>query len=46
MNGIKIAFGILLLGVAIWLIERLLPGAVGLLLWAAWPSAQHWRWAR
>ncbi|SHK67014.1 protein-disulfide reductase DsbD [Halomonas caseinilytica] len=35
MNGIKIAFGILLLGVAIWLIERLLPGAVGLLLWAA-----------
>ena len=25
MNGVKIAFGILLLGVAVWLIERLLP---------------------
>ncbi|MDT8896128.1 protein-disulfide reductase DsbD [Halomonas sp. I1] len=35
MNGVKIAFGILLLGVAIWLIERLLPGTVVLLLWAA-----------
>ncbi|MBD3896119.1 protein-disulfide reductase DsbD [Halomonas sp. ML-15] len=34
MNGVKIAFGILLLGVAIWLIERLLPPAVALLLWA------------
>ena len=35
MNGVKIAFGILLLGVAIWLVERLLPSAVALLLWAA-----------
>ncbi|MDR5907316.1 protein-disulfide reductase DsbD [Franzmannia qiaohouensis] len=35
MNGVKIAFGILLLGVAIWLIERLLPPAVALLLWSA-----------
>ncbi|WP_275289024.1 protein-disulfide reductase DsbD [Halomonas elongata] len=35
MNGIKSAFGILLLGVAIWLVERLLPGAIVLLLWAA-----------
>lgn len=35
MNGIKTAFGILLLGVAIWLIERLIPATVGLLLWAA-----------
>ncbi|QEM81479.1 protein-disulfide reductase DsbD [Halomonas binhaiensis] len=34
MNGIKIAFGILLLGVAIWLIERLLPSQISLLLWA------------
>ncbi|WLI73273.1 protein-disulfide reductase DsbD [Halomonas alkalicola] len=34
MNGVKIAFGILLLGVAIWLVERLLPSAVALLLWA------------
>ncbi|APX94942.1 thiol:disulfide interchange protein [Halomonas sp. 1513] len=35
MNGVKIAFGVLLLGVAIWLIERLLPPAVALLLWSA-----------
>ncbi|MCC5881650.1 MAG: protein-disulfide reductase DsbD [Halomonas sp.] len=35
MNGFKIAFGILLLGVAVWLIERLVPPAVSLLLWAA-----------
>ncbi|MFY0990347.1 protein-disulfide reductase DsbD [Halomonas sp. C05BenzN] len=35
MNGVKIAFGILMLGVAIWLIERLLPASVALLLWAA-----------
>ncbi|MDI5934090.1 protein-disulfide reductase DsbD [Halomonas kalidii] len=35
MNGVKIAFGILLLGVAIWLVERLLPPAMALLLWAA-----------
>ena len=35
MNGVKVAFGILLLGVAIWLIERLLPSTVSLLLWAA-----------
>ncbi|WP_282041366.1 protein-disulfide reductase DsbD [Halomonas alimentaria] len=35
MNGVKIAFGILLLGVAIWLVERLLPATAVLLLWAA-----------
>lgn len=34
MNGVKIAFGLLLLGVAIWMIERLVAGPVGLLLWA------------
>ena len=34
MNGVKIAFGILLLGVAIWLVERLLPATLVLLLWA------------
>ncbi|MCA1768759.1 MAG: protein-disulfide reductase DsbD [Halomonas sp.] len=33
MNGVKIAFGLLLLGVAIWLVERLLPPAVALLMW-------------
>ncbi|MBZ9560323.1 MULTISPECIES: protein-disulfide reductase DsbD [unclassified Modicisalibacter] len=35
MNGIKTAFGLLLLGVAIWLVERLLPGPLTLLLWSA-----------
>lgn len=35
MNGVKTGFGLLLLGVAIWMIERLVPGPVGLLLWAA-----------
>jgi thiol:disulfide interchange protein DsbD len=34
MDGVKAAFGILLLGVAIWLVERLLPGSIALLLWA------------
>ena len=38
MNGVKTGFGILLLGVAIWLIERLVPGPVGLLLWAGLAS--------
>ncbi|WP_346799231.1 protein-disulfide reductase DsbD [Halomonas sp. Bachu 37] len=33
MNGVKIAFGFLLLGVAIWLVERLLAPSLGLLLW-------------
>lgn len=35
MNGVKITFGLLLLGVAIWMIERLVPATVALLLWAA-----------
>lgn len=34
MNGVKAVFGVMLLGVAIWLIERLLPGPITLLLWA------------
>ncbi len=34
MNLVKGAFGVGLLGVAIWLLERLLPGAVVLALWA------------
>ncbi|MFD2190346.1 protein-disulfide reductase DsbD [Pistricoccus aurantiacus] len=34
MEGVKIAFGVLLLGVAIWLIERLLPAQLALILWA------------
>ena len=35
MNGVKIAFGLLLLGVAIWMVERLVPPSMALLLWAA-----------
>ncbi|MHB0774398.1 protein-disulfide reductase DsbD [Halomonas sp. WWR20] len=35
MNGVKYAFGVLLLAVALWLIERLLPGPLSLLLWGA-----------
>lgn len=35
MNGVKIAFGLLLLGVAIWMIERLVAAPIALLLWAA-----------
>lgn len=35
MNGVKIAFGLLLLGIAIWMIERLVAAPIALLLWAA-----------
>lgn len=35
MQAVKSAFGILLLGVAIWMLERLLPPSAGLALWAA-----------
>lgn len=35
MNGVKVAFGLLLLGVAIWMIERLVAAPLALLLWAA-----------
>nr|WP_218927568.1 protein-disulfide reductase DsbD [Halomonas glaciei] len=35
MNGVKIAFGLLLLGVAIWMIERLVAAPIALLLWAS-----------
>ncbi len=35
MNGVKIAFGLLLLGVAVWMVERLIAPSVALLLWAA-----------
>ena len=35
MNGVKVAFGLLMLGVAIWMIERLVAPSIGLLLWAA-----------
>jgi len=35
MNLVKAAFGVLLLGVAIWMIERIVPAAVAMFLWAA-----------
>ncbi|MFZ8930194.1 MAG: protein-disulfide reductase DsbD [Pseudomonadales bacterium] len=35
MGGVKKAFGVGLLGVSIWLLERVLPGPVTLLAWAA-----------
>ncbi len=35
MNTVKAVFGVLLLGVAIWMLERILPAAITLALWAA-----------
>ncbi|MGI9328894.1 MAG: protein-disulfide reductase DsbD [Pseudomonadales bacterium] len=35
MDGVKAVFGVLLLGVAIWLLERVVPAGVTLALWAA-----------
>lgn len=35
LNGVKQLFGFGLLGVAIWLLERIVPGPVSLALWAA-----------
>jgi thiol:disulfide interchange protein DsbD len=34
MNAVKGAFGVMLLGLAIWMMERVLPGSVTLVLWA------------
>ncbi len=34
MNTVKSIFGVLLLGLAIWMLERILPAQVALLLWA------------
>ena len=34
MDAVKATFGVLLLGVAVWLLERVLPGAVVMVLWA------------
>jgi thiol:disulfide interchange protein DsbD len=34
MNAVKAGFGVLLLGVAIWMMDRVLPGTVTLVLWA------------
>lgn len=34
MNTVKAVFGVLLLAVAVWMLERILPGEVTLILWA------------
>jgi thiol:disulfide interchange protein DsbD len=34
MDAVKAVFGVLLLAVAVWMLERILPAAVTLLLWA------------
>ena len=34
MNAIKAVFGVLLLGVGIWMLERIIPANITLLLWA------------
>ncbi|MGY0217911.1 protein-disulfide reductase DsbD [Endozoicomonadaceae bacterium StTr2] len=33
MNGVRAAFGVLLLAVALWLIERLIPASLSVFLW-------------
>lgn len=35
MNNIKAVFGVLMLALAIWMLERIIPGWVALLLWGA-----------
>ena len=35
MDAVKAVFGVMLLGVAVWMLGRLLPGPVTLALWAA-----------
>src|SRR5688572_4715001 len=34
MNTVKAGFGVMLIGVAIWMMDRVLPGSVTLALWA------------
>ena len=33
MNSVKAVFGVMMLGMALWMLERILPGAVMMLLW-------------
>ncbi len=35
MDAVKSVFGVLLLAVAVWMLERIVPAAVNMLLWAA-----------
>jgi thiol:disulfide interchange protein DsbD len=34
MNAVKAGFGVLMIGMAIWMLDRILPGSVTLILWA------------
>jgi thioredoxin:protein disulfide reductase len=34
MNTVKAGFGVMMVGIAIWMMERVLPGSVTLVLWA------------
>jgi thiol:disulfide interchange protein DsbD len=34
MNGVKLAFGVMMLGIAAWLLDRVLPATLALLMWA------------
>ena len=34
MNAVKASFGVMMLGLAIWMMDRVLPGSITLLLWA------------
>jgi thiol:disulfide interchange protein DsbD len=34
MNSVKAAFGVMMIGIAIWMMERVLPGTITLVLWA------------
>ena len=41
MIAVRNAFGVLLLAVAIWLLERVLPGPLSLASGACWPPVWH-----
>jgi thiol:disulfide interchange protein DsbD len=34
MNAVKAGFGVMMLGVAIWMLQRIVPGAIALVLWS------------
>jgi thiol:disulfide interchange protein DsbD len=36
MNAVKAGFGVGLLGIAVWLLERILPASAAMFLWALW----------
>jgi thiol:disulfide interchange protein DsbD len=42
MDAIKAAFGVMMLGVAVWMLSRILPGPVTLALWAALAFVSGW----